>query len=219
MSSFLTGQKGSEKAAANSEARGTAKGPAGPFGNPGALRGSPETVCVPHKANALCYNTVSFLPERLIRAPVLKPRPRSQAGRSAAGICLIQLPAVSGRSVEAACMRPVGVRPVAPFLVRVRGTLICRGGIYAARQGCAPRGGCGKIDRFPYPVGRAFTPAEPIIFLIFICNMCGGRNRPPCKAKQTTYNPQTPNTRNVRGRHVCRPYTWTKRRRNQITVL
>ena len=78
--------------------------------------GSPETVYVSHKAKALCYNTVSFLPERLIRAPVLKPRPRSQAGRSAANACLTHSPDVSGRFVGAACMRPVGVRPVATFL-------------------------------------------------------------------------------------------------------
>ena len=69
--------------------------------------GSPETVYVPHKAKALCYNTVSFLPVRLIRAPVLKPRPRSQAGGSAANVCLTHLPAVSSRFVGAACMRPV----------------------------------------------------------------------------------------------------------------
>src|SRR5699024_10578789 len=46
--SFLTGQKGTEKPAATSEARGTAKGPAGPFGNPGALRRSPETLSTLH---------------------------------------------------------------------------------------------------------------------------------------------------------------------------
>ena len=51
--------------------------------------GSPETVSVSHKANALCYNTVSLLPVRLIRAPVLKPRPRSQAGKSAGYLVLI----------------------------------------------------------------------------------------------------------------------------------
>ena len=194
MSSFLTGQKGSEKAAANSEARGTAKGACGPFGNPGALMGSPETVCVSHKAKALCYNTLSFLPERLIRAPVLKPRPRSQAGRSAANICLTYLPVVPGRSVGAACMRPGDVRLAATFLVRVRGTLICRGGIYAARQGCAPRGGCGKIDRFPYPVGRAFTPAEPIIFLfLYVICVAGEIARPTRQNKQhTTHKRPTP---------------------------
>ena len=78
--------------------------------------GSPETVCVSHKAMALCYNTVSSLPVRLIRAPVLKPRPRSRAGMSAANTCFTRLPAVSGRFVGAACMRPVGVHPMAAFL-------------------------------------------------------------------------------------------------------
>ena len=68
--------------------------------------GSPETVYVPHKATALCYNTVSLLPVRLIRAPVLKPRPRSQAGGSAANVCLTHSPAVSSRFVGAAYMRP-----------------------------------------------------------------------------------------------------------------
>ena len=68
--------------------------------------GSPETVYVSHKAKALCYNTVSLLPVRLIRAPVLKPRPRSQAGGSAANVCLTHLPAVPGRFVGAAYMPP-----------------------------------------------------------------------------------------------------------------
>jgi len=51
--------------------------------------GSPEAVSVSHKAKALCYNTVSFLAVRLIRAPFLKPRPRSQAGKSAGYLVLI----------------------------------------------------------------------------------------------------------------------------------
>ena len=50
--------------------------------------GPPETVYVPHKAKALCYNTLSLLPARLIRAPVLKPRPRSQAGKPAGSLVL-----------------------------------------------------------------------------------------------------------------------------------
>ena len=98
--------------------------------------GSPETVYVSHKAKALCYNTVSLLPVRLIRAPVLKPRPRSQAGRSVANACLTRSPDVSGRSVGAACMRPVGVRRMATFLGFVYAVPgVCRGGIYASRQG------------------------------------------------------------------------------------
>ena len=94
---------------------GFTPGPAGPFGNPGASRGSPETVSVPHKATALCYNTVSSLPERLIRAPLLKPRPRSQAGGSAANVCLTHLPAVPGRFVGAAYMPPGRGVPRAGF--------------------------------------------------------------------------------------------------------
>ena len=39
MSSFLTGQKGSEKPAANSEARGTAKGACGPLWKPRGSKG------------------------------------------------------------------------------------------------------------------------------------------------------------------------------------
>ena len=78
--------------------------------------GSPETVYVSHKATALCYNTVSLLPVRLIRAPVLKPRPRSQAGEYTADTCLTHSPAVPSRFVGAACMRPGGVCPVTTYL-------------------------------------------------------------------------------------------------------
>ena len=68
--SFLTGQKGTEKPAATSEARGTAKGPAGPFGNPGALRRSPETLSMFHNPSFVftlaparaCRNRSSGLP-------------------------------------------------------------------------------------------------------------------------------------------------------------
>ncbi len=67
---FLTGQKAAEKAAASSEARGTAKGPAGPFGNPGALRWSPETLPTLHSPSFVftlaparaCRNRSSGLP-------------------------------------------------------------------------------------------------------------------------------------------------------------
>ena len=41
---------------------------------------------------------------------------------------------------------------------------VCRGGIYASRQGCAPRKVYGKYGRFPRFVGRAISPAEPMIF-------------------------------------------------------
>ena len=77
--------------------------------------GSPETVSLSHKAKALCYNTLSFLPVRLIRAPVLKPRPRSQAGRSMVNTRLTHSPAVPGRFVGAACMQPGRGLPRAGF--------------------------------------------------------------------------------------------------------
>ena len=117
-----------EKPAANSEARA-------PLETPGLCGGAPETVCVSRKATALCYNTLSFLPERLIRAPVLKPRPRSQAGRSMANTRLTRSPDVSGRFVGAACMRPVNLPlpPVPGIIDAIPG--VCRGGIYASRQG------------------------------------------------------------------------------------
>ena len=94
---------------------GFTQGPAGPFGNPGASRGSPETVSVPPKAKALCYNTVSLLPVRLIRAPVLKPRPHSQAGQPAG--CLVPI-------WQTSSSRPV-----------------CRGRMHAARG----RSPCGNV--------------------------------------------------------------------------
>ena len=102
--------------------------------------GSPETVSVLHKAKALCYNTVSLLPVRLIRAPVLKPRPRSQAGKPADAWCLFGKHPLPGRFVGAACMRPVNLPPppVPGVIDAIPG--VCRGGIYASRQGCAPRG-------------------------------------------------------------------------------
>ena len=48
------------------------------------------------------------------------------------------------------------------FLVRVRGTLICRGGNYASRQGCALRGVRGKYGRLPRFVGRGLDPAVAV---------------------------------------------------------
>ena len=123
--------------------------------------GSPETVFVPPKAKALCYNTVSLLPARLIRAPVLKPRPRSQAGKTAG--CLVPIwQTSSSRAVRRGRMYAAR-KPAAATRPRChrRDTLVCRGGIYASRQGCAPRGVCGIIGRIRRSVGRAFTPAEP----------------------------------------------------------
>ena len=146
------------------------KGPAGPFGNPGGLMGSPETVCVPHKAKALCYNTVSFLPERLIRAPVLKPRPRSQAGKPAG----YRMPIWQTSS-----FRPVR-----------------RGRMVAARA-CLPRG---NVFWFVYAlgpcVGEAYMPpGRGALYAGFagkpaVCpGLYGGVKTPPCKARETSYSP------------------------------
>ena len=55
-------------------------------------------------------------------------------------------------------------RPSNPFACR--GRVVCRGRIYAARQGCAPRGVYGKNGRLPRFVGRGLDPAEPMIFQI-----------------------------------------------------
>ena len=51
-------------------------------------------------------------------------------------------------------MRPVAVCPMATYLIRRRVYLICRGGIYASRQGCALRGVYGGNDRIRRSVGR-----------------------------------------------------------------
>ena len=125
--------------------------------------GSPETVSVSHKANALCYNTVSLLPVRLIRAPFLKPRPRSQAGRSAANVCLAHLPAVPARFVGAACMRPATVCLVATvFGSRTRYRVFVGEAYMPPGRGERSREVCGEIDRSPRFVGRGLDPAVGI---------------------------------------------------------
>ena len=169
MSSFLTGQKGSEKAAANSEARGTAKGACGPLWKPRSFKGvAREGLCLQPGQVRNIYAKLSLHPARLIRAPVLKPRPRSRAGRSAANIFFTHLPVVPGRFVGAACMRLVGVCPTMPFLGHDGVWSMRRGGIHAARQGCPLRGVPEKTDRFRRFVGRAISPAEPYYFLKII---------------------------------------------------
>ena len=176
----------------------------GPLWKPRGFKGVARDGFRSSQGNGSLLQYPFFLPERLIRAPVLKPRPRSQEGGSAENVYLARLPAVPGRFVGAACMRPVNLPPPpVPGIIDAIPS-VCRGGIYASRQGCSTRGGCGKHDRIRRIVGRAFTPAEPIIFLIFI--MCGGRERPPYRARQTTSAPATGNGRNVCGRHLCRPY-------------
>ena len=58
---------------------------------------------------------------------------------------------------------------------------VCRGGIYASRQGCALRGVCGKIACFRCSVGRAFTPAANIAFFKII----GAAGSAPAGASRT----------------------------------
>ena len=132
--SFLTGQKGSEKAAANSEARGTAKGACGPLWKPRRSNG------VARDGFRFSQGKGSLLQYRFFPAGTTHPGSRSETppafagGRSAANACFTRLPAILGRFVGAACMRPVTVCLMVTFLVRVRGCLICRGGMYAARE-------------------------------------------------------------------------------------
>ena len=92
-------------------------------------------------------------------------------------------------------MRPVGGCPTTTIFGCDRARSMRRGGIHAARQGCAPRRVYGKYGRSPWFVGRAFTPAEPIIFKNFI--MCGGVKTPPYKAKQTPRQPGNGQRRTV----------------------
>ena len=79
--SFLTGQKGSEKAAANSEARGTAKGACGPLWKPRRSNVVARDGFRFSQGKGSLLQYPFYLPVRLIQAPVLKPRPRSQAGK------------------------------------------------------------------------------------------------------------------------------------------
>ena len=134
MSSFLTGQKGSEKAAANSEARGTAKGACGPLWKPRSSDGVARDGLRFSQGKGSLLQYPFYLPVRLIRAPVLKPRPRSQAGQPAG--CLVPIWQTSSfRSVR-------------------------RGRMYAAR-GCLRR--CpapGSCTRYRVFVGEAYRPCR-----------------------------------------------------------
>ena len=140
---------------------------------------------------------------------------------SAANFRFTHSPAVPGRSVGAACMRPVNLPPppvpgiidalppppVPGIIDAISG--VCRGGIVASRQGCTPHGVCGIIDRFPYPVGRAFTPAAHYIILKII-GAAGPRPRPTMQGKHHA-GPATGNTAMFAGgihasRQGCTPH-------------
>ena len=126
---------------------------------------------------------------------------------------------------RAACMPPLRIdqTPSQPkngtvsgrSPVRVRGTLICRGGIYASRQGCAPRGVPGSL-----PVSlvcRAGVHARRTDhFLNFKNNnvrrgqdpaLQGKANTMPTQQRVATANTsRTVSTTGNVARPVCRPY-------------
>ena len=160
MSSFLTGQKGSEKPAANSEARGTAKGACGPLWKPRGFKG------VARDGLRSSQGKGSLLQYRFFPAGTAHPGSRSEtppafAGGPVCGKHLLYPFAGCSRSVRRG--RMYAARDRLPccngFWLAYAVPGVCRGGIHASRQGFTPRGVCGKYDRFPYPVGRAFTPA------------------------------------------------------------
>ncbi len=128
------------------------------------------------------------------------------------GKCLFcHLPAVPGRFVGAACMRPVNLPPppVPGIIDALPG--VCRGGIYASRQGCAPRGVPGSLPVSPtmrdkqranhkraathrFGGRHGMRPLQCAINNAQTVNgrcrtFCGGRERPPYHAKQKTQHP------------------------------
>ena len=92
-------------------------------------------------------------------------------------------------SVGAACMRPATFVLPYRFLVATAFGL-CVGAAYMPPANIAAIARCRGACCLSCPVGRAISPAEPIIFLIFI--MCGGRERPPYNAAYTVVFPATP---------------------------
>ena len=104
------------------------------------------------------------------------------------------LPAVPGRFVGAACMRPANLppSPLSTGIDAVPG--VCRGGIYASRQGCAIAQGCRLVARFPHSVGRGLGPAAHYYFFEFEKSSVRRAKSPalPCEihAIQTINAPQ-----------------------------
>ena len=129
MSSFLTGQKGSEKAAANSEARGTAKGACGPLWKPRGFKG------VARDGLRFSQGNGSLLQYRFFPAGTAHPGSRSETP-----------PAFAGGPVY-------GKRLPCPFTCRSR--QVRRGRMHAARQGCAVARGSRLVARLRRSVGRA----------------------------------------------------------------
>ena len=105
-------------------------------------------------------------------------------------------------------MRPVAVCHGVTFLVRVRGTLICRGGIYASRQGGATARGLRLAAHFRRTLN---------IFKIVSVR----RDQGPALQYKANALPsrQRAVPHRFGGRHLCRPYAWTKRGHGQKTGL
>ena len=134
MSSFLTGQKGSEKAAANSEARGTAKGACGPLWKPRRSDG------VARDGFRSSQGKGSLLQYPFFPAGTAHPGSRSETP-----------PAFAGGPVCGKCL----LYPFAGCFRSVR-----RGRMYAAR-GCLRRCSApGSCTRYRVFVGEAYRPCR-----------------------------------------------------------
>ena len=97
------------------------------------------------------------------------------------------LPVVPGRFVGAACMQPASLPPPPVAGVIDAVPSVCRGGIYASRQGCAIERGL--RDNRPYtPLCRAGVHARRTLKNLKII-MCGGVKTPHYNTKQTACTP------------------------------
>ena len=132
MSSFLTGQKGSEKAAANSEARGTAKGACGPLWKPRGFKG------VARDGLRFSQGKGSLLQYRFFPAGKAHPGSRSETPPAFAG--------------GPACGRLL----LYPFTYRSRS--VRRGRMHAARGRLAYGNVFGSCTRSRMFVGEAYMP-------------------------------------------------------------
>ena len=195
-----------EKAAANSEARGTAKGACGPLWKP---RGSDG---VARDGLPSSQGKCSLLQYRLFPAGTAHPGSRSETPPAFAGgpVCGKRLPcpfACRSRSVRRGRMHAArGRLPDGDVFWSMYAVPLFVGEAYMPPgRGERSRGVCGEIDRSRYSVGRAFTPAANIAF--FKNHRCSGVKTPPYRARQTPGRPGNGQCRApFRGRHLCRPY-------------
>ena len=155
--SFLTGQKGSEKPAANSEARGTAKGACGPLWKPRGFNG------VARDGFRSSQGKGSLLQYRFFPAGKAHPGSRSEtppafAGGQTGRMHLVPIWQTSssravrrGRMYAARACSPYG--NVFGFVYAV--ALFVGAADMPPGRGVPSRGVCGKSGRFPRFVGRA----------------------------------------------------------------